>query len=69
MYFGVFHLKGLMVFLEASKKNWIAPELQMIKKFSAYQHLLLSGIDSSLPQEIGDVFSTSILSPKQMQHQ
>ena len=32
--------------LGSFQKNWISPELQMLKKFTAYQHLLLSEVHS-----------------------
>ena len=45
--------------------NWISPELQMIKKFTAYQHLLLSDIQSSLPEELQDFFRFQLCQHKQ----
>ena len=39
--------------LGSYQKKWISPELQMLKKFTAYQHLVLSEVHSSMPQELG----------------
>jgi len=38
------------------QKNWIKPEIQMIKKFLNYQNLLMPNISSALPPQLKDFF-------------
>jgi hypothetical protein len=46
--------------LGSFQKNWVSPELQMIKKFLTYQHLLVSEVPTSMPKELQDFFQLQL---------
>lgn len=50
---------------DSFQKNWVSPELQMIKKFLTYQHLLVSEVPTSMPKELHDFFQLQLCEHKQ----
>lgn len=42
------------------QKNWISPELQMTRKFLAYQKLLLMDVSTSLPSDLREFFEYQV---------
>lgn len=42
--------------LGSFQKNWVSPELQMTRKFLAYQNLLLIDVSTSLPEDLREFF-------------
>lgn len=50
--------------LGSFQKNWMLPELQMLKKFTSYQHLLLHQVDSSVPDELSEFFQLQLRKQK-----
>ena len=46
--------------LGSFQKNWVSPELQMLRKFLTYQDLLLCDIPSTLPPELAEFFTLQL---------
>ena len=46
--------------LGSLQKNWIKPEVQMIKKFLNYQSLLMSNISTALPPQLKEFFEMQL---------
>ena len=57
-HFGASHLKDSRV-LGSFQKNWISPELQLLKNVVSYQNVLLTDTVTLVPQEFREFFSFS----------
>ena len=60
LHFWCFPFERYNGILGSFQKNWVKPEVQMIKKFLNYQNLLRSDISSALPPQLKDFFEIQV---------